>query len=180
MKLNRLILSETVHSLGVPGVIGITLLVFSLSYAVSALIPAKKELDGYRAQIARVKERGPRVATGQPENTPSGQLRAFYNLLPPQPAATEWLDKIYAAANREKVVLVRGEYALALDQDVGVARYKIIFPVKGSYSEIRGFIASALDAVPTLALDDVNFERQKISEGQVDAKIRMTLYLKRA
>jgi hypothetical protein len=179
MKLNRLIVSETVRALGVPGVIGVTLVVFGLSYAVSALLPAKQQIDSYREQIARAKDRAVRAETGQTDNTPSGQLRAFYKLLPPQPAVPDWLDKIYAAAVKENVALIRGEYSLATDADVGVARYKILFPVKGSYAQIRGFIAAALDAVPTLALDDVNFERQKISDAQVDARIRMTLYVKR-
>lgn len=180
MKLNRLILSETVQRLGIPGAVGVALLVFGLSYAASALLPARDELEGYRNEIARAQERATRAAGGEADNTPAGQLRAFYKLLPAEPAAPEWLDKIYAAADKENLSLVHGEYALALDPETGVARYRIIFPVKGSYSQVRGFIAHALDAVPTLALDDVNFERQKISEGQVDAKIRMTLYLKKA
>jgi len=180
VKLNRLVVAETVRLLGLPGVAGIALVVFSLSYAVSALLPAKQELDGQREQVAQAKVRAARAISGVADTTPAGQLRAFYSFLPPQPAAAEWLDKIYAAANKEQVSLLRGEYSLVMDADSGVARYRILFPVKGSYSQIRGFISGALDSVPSLALDDVNFERQRISDGQVDAKVRMTLYLKKA
>jgi hypothetical protein len=180
VKLSRLAAAETLRMLGVPGVIGITLLVFSLSYAASALWPAKLELDAKREQAASQRERVAQARAGFVDQSPAGQLRAFYSFLPPQPAAPQWLDRIYAAAEKERIALLRGEYGLVIEPETGVARYRILFPVKGSYSQIRGFIAGALDAVPALALDDVNFERQKISDGQLDAKIRMTLYLKKA
>jgi len=180
MKLNRLAAAETVRLLGLPGVAGVALVVFSLSYAVSALLPAKQELDGQREAVARAQARAQQASAGVADTSPAGQLKAFYSFLPAQPAAPEWLDKIYAAAMKEQVNLLRGEYSLVIDPDTGLARYRILFPVKGSYSQIRGFISGALNTVPSLALDDVNFERQKISDGQVDARVRMTLYLKRA
>jgi hypothetical protein len=176
--LNRLALSETVRRLGLPGVAGITLVVFSLSYALSALLPLRQEVAGYQAQIAAAQQRAARGQAGLPDDTPAGQLRAFFQYLPPQPNAAEWLDKVYLAADKERVTLLRGEYALALDPETGIARYRILLPVKGSYGQVRGFISAALDSVPSLALDDVNFERDKISESQVDARVRMTLYLK--
>jgi hypothetical protein len=180
VKFNRLAAAEAVRLLGVPGVIGITLLVFSLSYAASALWPAKLELDAKREQAAGERERAARDRVGVADQSPEGQLRAFYSFLPPQPAAAQWLDRIYAAADKEKIILLRGEYGLVIEPETGVARYRILFPVKGSYAQIRGFVGAALDAVPALALDDISFERQKISEGLLDAKVRMTLYLKKA
>lgn len=176
--MNRLTLAESLRNLGLPGVAGITLLVFSLSYALSAILPLRSQVESYQAQIAAAKARAARGEAGIPDDTPAAQLRAFYQYLPPQPNAPEWLDKIYAAADKANVTLLRGEYGLAVDAETGVARYRILLPVKGSYGQIRGFISAALDSVPTLALDDVNFERDKISENQVEARVRMTLYLK--
>jgi hypothetical protein len=40
-------------------------------------------------------------------------------------------------------------------------------------------VSATLKAVPTLAMDEVNFERPTISESVVEARIRFTLYLKR-
>ena len=180
MKFNRLAATEFVRMLGMPGVIGITLLVFSLTYVVSALWPARLELEARREQAAGERERAVSEKAGIVDATPTGQLRAFYGFLPPQAAATEWLQRIYAAAEKEQIILLRGEYGLVLEPETGVTRYRILFPVKGSYSQIRSFVSDALEAVPSLALDDINFERQKISEGIVDAKLRMTLYLRKA
>jgi hypothetical protein len=180
VKYSRLAAAETVRMLGTPGVIGIALLVFSLSYVLSALLPAKEDLDAKREQAAGERARAEREKTGVADTSPAGQLRAFYGFLPAQTAAAEWLDKIYAAASKENISLPRGEYSLLIEPETGVARYRILLPVKGSYSQIRSFVAVALDAVPSLALDDISFERQKIGDGAVDAKVRMTLYLKKA
>ena len=180
MKYNRLAAAETVRMLGTPGVIGIALLVFSLTYTLSALLPAKEDLEAKRDQVSSTQARTRQEKSGVADASPAGQLRAFYGFLPAQPAATEWLDRIYAAADKEKVTLPRGEYSLVIEPESGVARYRILLPVKGSYSQIRSFVATALDSVPSLALDDINFERQKIGDGMVDAKVRMTLYLKKA
>lgn len=180
MKYSRLAAAETVRMLGTPGVIGIALLVFSLSYVVSALLPAKEELASKREQAAGLQARVEREKSGVADTSTTGQLRAFYGFLPAQTAATEWLDRIYAAADKEKVSLPRGEYSLVIEPETGVSRYRILLPVKGSYSQIRSFVAAALEAVPSLALDDINFERDKIGDSTVDAKIRMTLYMKKA
>jgi hypothetical protein len=180
VKFSRLAAAETARMLGTPGVIGIALLVFSLSYAMSALLPAKEDLDAKRQQAAGDQARVDREKSGVADTSPAGHLRAFYGFLPAQTDATDWLDKVYAAADKEKVTLPRGEYSLVIEPETAVSRYRILLPVKGSYSQIRSFVAAALDAVPSLALDDISFERQKIGDSTVDAKIRMTLYLKKA
>ena len=52
-------------------------------------------------------------------------------------------------------------------------------PVSGSYEQVRGFIAAALRDVPSLALDDIEFQREKIGDAQLETKVNMTLYLAR-
>jgi hypothetical protein len=52
--------------------------------------------------------------------------------------------------------------------------------VRGGYAQIREFVAASLKAVPALALDELAFERPKISETQVQARVRLTLYLRPA
>jgi hypothetical protein len=57
MAIPRLALSETLHRLGRPGVIGIALLAFSLSLTVSTLLPSWQELQQLRAQAAAKESR---------------------------------------------------------------------------------------------------------------------------
>lgn len=241
MEINRLMRSVTLKKLGLPGVVGVALLAFSLSLGLSTLLPSWLELERHRASAAATQEIQPEAAPQamlpdelenqreaapqqtlpddsaaglslsmsmnlpsmpdpgqssassataqgsqrklprtQPDNSPTAQLRAFYATFPLQADATESLSRVYAAAEEKNLQLVRGEYALAKDRQTGLMLYRLTLPVRGSYTQIREFVAAALKAVPTLALDDLSFERPKISDAQVQARIRLTLYLKSA
>lgn len=227
MVISRLMLSATLKRLGLPGVVGVALLVFSLSLAWSTLLPSWQELDRRRASATAVPEiqreftaRGTlpddfpadlsltlamnlpssqgldrRRASGAtvqenqreahaleplPDNSPAGQLLAFYATFPIQADATESLSHVYAAAEGKNLQLLRGEYALSTDRQTGLVLYRLTLPVSGSYTQIREFVAAALRAVPTLALDELTFERPNISETQVQARVRLTLYLRSA
>ena len=50
-------------------------------------------------------------------------------------------------------------------------------PVRGEYRQIRQFLASTGAKVPIASLEQVQFERQKVGDPLVDARIRLVLYL---
>jgi Tfp pilus assembly protein PilO len=179
MRLNRLVIAETLHSLGVPGVVGIGLAILALGLFASALLPAQARLESSRLEEVRLREQQKRIDAGLEKRaqTPQEKLDTFYALFPPQAEAASSLEKIYAAAESNGVTLPRGEYALTVDPKTGLGQYRVVLPVSGSYEQVRGFIAAALRDVPTLALDDIEFQREKVGDAQVEAKIHMTLYL---
>lgn len=180
MRVNRLVLSESVHYLGLPGLLGVGLLVLALAALFSLVMPAQKELK--RGRIAQQRaEQTARVQAGgsaKPQ-TRAGQLKTFYGAFPTEIAAADALQSIYDTANQNGVALPHGEYSMAVDDGTRLAHYNITLPVVGSYEQIRGFIAAALAAVPALALEHVDFQRQKIGDPQIEAKLRMTLFLTR-
>ncbi|PWF40452.1 hypothetical protein [Massilia glaciei] len=180
MSMSRLMFSHFVHKLGTPGVAGIVLLAFSLALALSTLLPSWHERDRLRAgaAVARDVERrnGARVAL--PDYSPAAQLRAFYAVFPLSAEAPVAFSLVYAAAEEANLDLLRGEYTRTTDWPTGLVLYHMTLPVRASYSQVRHFVAAALKAVPTLALDELSFERPKIFETQVQARIRFTLYLK--
>ena len=180
MAINRLMISEAVHSIGMPGVVGIALLVFSLSFALSTLLPSWRQLAQLRAAaLAQVPARDAVARGSMPETSPAAELQRFYDLFPPRSDAPQWLSRMYAVAAEKRLPLLRGEYLLSTDPQTGLVRYRIVLPVRGSYAQVRTFVAATLRAVPAMALDEVSFERPKISEPEVEARIRLTLYLKR-
>lgn len=180
MTISRLMLSEMLQKLGRPGVVGIALLAFSLSLAVSTLLPAWQELDRLRANAAaaQANQRTAAARASLPDDSPAAQLRAFYAIFPLQTDAPESLSRMFAAAEESKLQLSRGEYAIVTDRQTGLVLYRMTLPVRGGYTQIREFVAAALKAVPALALDELTFERPNISETQVQARVRLTLYLR--
>jgi hypothetical protein len=181
MAIPRLLLSETLQRLGRPGVIGIALLAFSLSLAVSNLLPSWQELQQLRAQAAA--QESLRTAARReplPDDSPAGQLRAFYAMFPLHTDAPQSLSQMFAAARESSLQLSRGEYAVMTDRQTGLVLLRMTLPVRGGYTQIREFVAASLKAVPALALDELTFERPNISETQVQARVRLTLYLRLA
>jgi len=61
-----------------------------------------------------------------------------------------------------------------------LVRYQMTLPVKGEYPQIRKFLTDLPGALPAVALENVQFERQKIADPNVEAKIRLVLYMERA
>lgn len=181
MHINKLVLAEMAQRLGLPGLSGIALAALALAFFFSAVMPARKELERGRHEAQQLGEQQKRIESGLERKpaAPADQLKSFYGMFPAEPAAAQWLEKVYDAAAKNNLTLLHGEYALTVDPKAELARYRITLPARGTYEQIRGFIAAALEAVPSLALDDVDFQRQKVGETQVEAKVRMTLFLSR-
>lgn len=181
MRANKLVLLEFIRRLGWPGACGAALLAVTAAYALFGLRPAIDERDRVAGHAARAEARLARLQSGsEPLPGASGRLLAnFHQALPPQFDATDSIDRIYAAAVAEGLSLSRGEYALQIDPETRLARYQILLPVRGTYLQLRRFLGASLAAVPALALDEVEFERKEIAEKELEARVRMTLYLTR-
>lgn len=173
-------LRAAVEELGRAGVVGIALLGFAAAFYASALAPLATELGDLRAEADDLQRRlqpgGGRGATG----TPAEQLAAFYAFFPAPQSSPDWLGRINAAAKAKGLVLRSGEYKLERSADRKLARYQITLPVAGSYAQIRGFVAQVLADVPAAALEEITLRRESVSSPTLEARIRLTLYLRSA
>jgi len=181
MAVHRLILLEHLRRLGWPAAGGAALLVLAAAYGLLVLWPAWQTREVLAGQIVEARERLGRIARGVelPPQGPGQQLADFHRQLPAQPAATATIDRIYAAARAENLSLARGEYSLGIDPKTRLARYRILLPVRAGYPQLRRFLHRLLAEVPALVLEDVEFKRKDIHETELEARIRMTLYLSR-
>lgn len=163
--------------LGWGGMLGLLLLVGSaIAYGVvvkrdeARLRQLEYQTTSLRERIQHA-ERGGITLTGA-----EAQLAEFYGFFSSS-SATAWLDKIYAAAGRQGLVLEQGEYRSAPDKSGKLVRYQVTFPVKGSYLQVRKFIDAVLTDVPVAALEDVGFKREAVGAPGVEARVRFTLFL---
>jgi hypothetical protein len=146
----------------------------SLYVAVCVIAPGRAQMVQAQADHQR---RNLRAGPALPLQTAQGQLAVFYAAFPARDAAFDAMDKLYAAAAHQNITLERGEYRLVQGADEQLTRYEIVLPVKGPYLSVRKFVAQALADDPTLALDGIAFNRQKIDEPTVDVELRLTLFL---
>jgi Tfp pilus assembly protein PilO len=181
MAIRKLIVLETVLGLGKPGLAGALLLLASLAYTLAGVLPARRELVRMQRQAAQAELVLAGVRGGQlaAPRSLENERELFYRTLPAQAEVTQWIERIYDAAQAEQLSLEHGEYAQADVADTRLARYRIVLPVRGNYGQIRRFIKAALAAVPGLGLDDISLQRASIGEAEIDAGIHFSLYLAR-
>lgn len=163
------------------GVAGLGLLALCLAFYLSALRPMQVKLDQLQANMVSLREKIQDTANTMRTNrdTPAEQLVTYYKFFPSQTSSPDWLEKIYKAAQDQKIQLEQGEYRITSEKTGKLVHYQITLPVKGTYLQLRKFLAAVLTEIPIASLDHISFERQKIGDEVVEAKIRLTLYLDR-
>lgn len=164
--------------LGPLGLVGIAMAFLCAIFYFTAVKPAEVELQARKEASMRLKARAPSL---QPVSVDSraDDLRRFYALFPPTGKITQEVQKLWVIANEYKIDLQQGEYRLE-SSGPGLARYRITLPIRASYGQIRQFINFILKEIPTMSIDGLRFERKKISETQLEAQIRLTLYFRPA
>ena len=161
--------------LGPLGIAGIGLLLFAAVAFFSSVAPMRAEIAVMQRSVPAQKERAERQVR---RASPQEPLFDFYDFFPPADTSAHWLAKVYALAEREGLDLPKGEYRLTSSPADSIAAYEAVFALRGNYSQLRGFMAGLLEEIPNAALDDVRLERQRTLDSVVDARVRLTLFLR--
>jgi hypothetical protein len=163
--------------LGPFGIAAIGILLFCAVFYWNGVKPAEGEIAAQREATQRLKQRTPYKPVAVPVDRRSDDLRRFHSLFPPTAKIPAEVEKLWMTAAEYKIDLEKGEYRLE-STGLGLARYRVTLPVRASYSQIRNFINFILKEIPTASIDGLRFERKKISETQLEAQIRLTLYFR--
>jgi Tfp pilus assembly protein PilO len=160
-------------------IVGLGLLALCLAFYLSALRPTQVRVDQLQTNMVSLHEKMRNTAKSlrTDPDAPAEQLVTYYKFFPSQTTAPAWLDKIYKAALDQNLRLERADYRPTRDKAGKLIRYQITMPVKGSYLQLRKFLATVLTDVPIASLDHISFERQKIGDELIEAKVKLTLYL---
>jgi hypothetical protein len=171
---SRTALDRSLRRLGRPGIVGVGVLLSCAIFWASAVAPLKARLSRQNAEVAALQAKAVRNTAGGPAQ---GGIGAFYEFFAGGKSGTDLLQEIFALAARAGIELQRGSYRYNLVSGERIARYEITLPVKGSYVQIRRFLASVLNEIPVASLDRVAFEKKRIGDPNVEAQLRLTLFL---
>lgn len=165
---------------GLPGAIGTGVLALCLGLYISMLRPAEQRLDAARLAATSLQKRGLQAGADANGRAPLGeQLAAFYRIFPGEQEAIDSVGKIVAIARRDGLVLEQAEYKAERDKTGKLTRFQINLPLKAEYPTLRRFLSDVHADMPTVSLDQVQFERQKVGDPQVDARVRLVIFLGR-
>jgi len=161
--------------LGVAGVLGIGVLIACAAFHAGTLLPAQRELAAQRAALERLRARGPFQPLAA--DRLAGELERFRGLFPPVEALGGQVELLHRLARNSGLELAQGEYRLER-RATGLWAYRVSLPARGTYPQVRGFVAAALEALPTASLDALRFERKRANERLLDTQIRLTLHVR--
>jgi hypothetical protein len=168
-----------------PLVLAAGILVFGMAAALAWTLHTVWALERVQeAHAAQAKQKTqvastapPPVAAPAPAPAPDN-LAAFYGALGQRGSAEQQVRILFGLAEKSGLVLRQGEYKAGFDRNANVYTYQVNLPVKGSYGAIWQFAMAALRAIPFASLDEITFHRDAIGDATVDARLRLTLYLR--
>ena len=164
--------------LGWSGMVGLGGLALCLMFYVFTLQPEKVKLGEMQAQITLLNKQFSQKKVAQVQvKGPEDQLSDFYRFFPSTQIAPDLLGKLFDAAASTGIALQQGQYRMIAAKGDKLGRYQITLPAKGTYPQLRKFIAQLLTDLPTIALDSIHLQRQKVGDPQLDAQIKLTLFM---
>ncbi len=141
------------------------------------LLPQRALQDQRQAVALRVASMpAPLQALAAPLSANDNLLR-FYDTLGEKRDAEQQVKTLFGLAAKANLKLSQGEYKGAYERNARLHTYQVTLPVKGSYADVWQFGLLALRAIPFASLDEISFKRESIGEAQVEARVRLTLYL---
>lgn len=156
----------------------LALLLLALAAFLHALVLPGLERRA-EAVAAEAERRAAARAPQDPAADAARELQAFYRHVDAG-SLPDQLARLHVVARSTGIVLRQGEYRLLRDGDARLRRYQVLLPVRGPYPGVRQFVSATLRALPNAALEQVSFERHRIEDTEVDAQVRLTIYLPEA
>ncbi len=171
-------LNALLRRLGTAGVLGIGLAIACGAFYASALAPLDREITAQQAALEHLQSRS---SSFRPASAGSREeeLRRFYNLFPTTERLTEEVARLHRLGRGAGLDLAQGEYRLER-RATGLWAYRVNLPVRGTYPQLREFIGAVLKDMPVAAVEALRFERKRAADTQLEAQVRVTLYVRPA
>jgi Tfp pilus assembly protein PilO len=161
--------------------LGVGLVALSGALYLSAVAPAESRLreatDELKALQERVLQRGARADADRAG--PAVELARFYSRFPSDGSLPETLRKIFRLGAQQNLRIDQAEYRVAVQGHKRLFRHDIVFPMTGTYPQIRTFLRLMSAEVPTAAPERVTFEHLNGDPRLVRAKVGLLLFTRR-
>lgn len=165
--------------LGIVGTLGLALLLIAALVWFTLIRSGGIELSNAHKKLAALQQQV-QAKSSLPTSSAldhEEQMRVFYSSFPAGTKVPDVLQSIYRAADKQDVMLETGEYAWLQTGSERLARYRVTFPVKGSFKQVLGFMDSVLQDNTTVALENASFKRDKVDDPAVEAKIVFIVFV---
>lgn len=158
------------------GNLGLILILLSILLMLFIAIPNAQQKDALQTSVAELEAN---AVAGKSNAKPDNQfdvVAQLNSLIPKQTDANSKIAQMLHAATDAGLATDKVDYA-AQPYSNSLIKYQIKFPTQGSYMQIRHFINTVLNELPTMALTDIQLKRDDIGSDLIDANIQFNLYV---
>ena len=134
-------------------------------------IPQRTAVSSLKSDLTRLK---PLSSEGARPVRMSATLAS----LPSRAEAPMVVSRILEEARASGVDLPRGQYEYVPAREGMAARYRMTFPVRATYPQIRQFMDRTLVALPAVAIEGLRIERKSVGDDGVDAELKLSAYVR--
>jgi Tfp pilus assembly protein PilO len=168
-------LNQWVRRLGATGLAGLALLAIALLLQVTQVGSLQQSITVQRARLTAL-----RLTADTHDITPTPVQFNPLALLPPASEASQLIGELQQLAQAEGLELPRGQYSVSPLVGTSLRRWQLVLPVEATYPTLYAFIAAALERQPNLTLDELKLKRDRIETGDLQAELRMSLFVEAA
>jgi Tfp pilus assembly protein PilO len=161
--------------LGWPGMLGMGLAGAALLAYITTVLPTQAALITTEKAIADLRSSQQSAQVTQ-QTTPESRLAQFYQSLPAETEIPGALEKLFTLAEKHDMTLDQGEYQAVRSKKGRLTRVQVTLPVLASYPQVRSYLAVLQTELPNLALAQINFQRDKVGDGEIEANLKLELY----
>jgi hypothetical protein len=162
--------NKLVERLGIPGVLGLGLLLFCFSFYLGSVVPAGSELTNIKLAEAQLQARFPKAVEAR---------RPALPVLHEQPTSISalpgLLKTLNSMAEQRGVTIDQASYTLV---DRGGRRWmEISLPLKAGYPSLRMYLRDVLMLDTSPVLDALTLKRPQPTDSVVEANVRLSYLL---
>lgn len=156
-----------------PGVVGLGLLLFCISFYFGTLAPAGTELASLKNEETQLVASSTRQTADRNRSDTTDDLMAPRSLLPITEASSV-LTNLNAAAEKHGVIAEHASYSSTNSN--GRIRLEVNLPLQASYPALRIYLREALALSPATSLDELHLQRPQSSSPVIEANVRLSYY----
>jgi heme exporter protein D len=123
-------------------------------------------------------QRRQRVKTSNPQEDAAIRQSLFFATLPDSSDTLHAVAVLNRAAKSGAFSLSTGEFRVVRQGNDPLMRYQITVPMRTDYPHIHAWLAQVLTQLPNAALDEVSFKREDAATPELDAKLRLTVFMR--
>ncbi|WP_407278388.1 hypothetical protein U5817_18570 [Aromatoleum evansii] len=168
-------IGRLVMNAGVPGVVGVLLLVAAAlgGYA------ANTDIDRRAAALAEEQSRTERNASAPaPGSDDRARVAAFVGRFPPAAALPDSLRRLNEHGAAHGISVRRTDYGSSVVAGTPLTLVSLTIPVEADAAALYVWLGALLREMPEIALESLSFKRDKSDAETVEADIRLQLYLR--